>query len=113
MTDQNKTPSESSAPALSVVASSVWLWSQAFATDHYHAIPADDHDPNATGWIAQCGAFCCGKPIDERTEELRGEACPKCLQAVRPARYGAYWLHPDGWYRLSSPNSKLSGSSPL
>lgn len=23
-----------------------------------------------------------------------------------PHRWGAYWLHPDGWYRLYEPNQK-------
>lgn len=54
------------------------LWSQALRNDYYHAIPAADHDPNATGWIALCGSFCCGTPL--MVEETEGrEACKTCL----------------------------------
>lgn len=55
------------------------LWSQALCNDYYHAIPAADHDPNATGWIALCGSFCCGTPL--MVEETEGrEACKTCLR---------------------------------
>lgn len=54
------------------------LWSQAFADDFYHAIPADDHDPRASGWVALCGAFCCGEPRPPLAEFGRLQ-CPKCV----------------------------------
>lgn len=55
------------------------LWSQAFADDYHHAIPAADHDPRASGWIARCGVFCCGEPLASAEAQGR-EACPKCLR---------------------------------
>ena len=102
----NDLPKDERADGLSVATGSAVLWSQAFSDDTYHAIPRAEHDPRASGWIAKCGAFCCGAPIAEEKEELRGHPCPKCLEIVRPVRYGAYWMHPDGWYRLFPPNAK-------
>ena len=51
-------------------------WSQAFATDIYHAIPRDGHDPNASGWIARCGALCCGTPKPARPTSF---VCRTCI----------------------------------
>lgn len=53
-----------------------WLWSQGFGSGDWHAIPSADHDPAASGWIARCGAFCCGKPVLVATVP---RACPRCL----------------------------------
>ena len=36
-------------------------------------------------------------------------ACYRCA-ANPPKRHGAYWLHPDGWYRLFPPNANVQGS---
>ena len=30
-----------------------------------------------------------------------------------PLKWGAYWLHPDGWYRLFPPNAEVSEGGPL
>ena len=85
---ENPTDKQNGPTALADAPCSAVLWSQAFvADDRYHAIPTDDHDPRATGWIAKCGAFCTGEPIP--TDEAGDcEACPKCLRMVYPPNAG-------------------------
>ncbi len=51
------------------------LWSEAFVNSTVHATPAKDNDPNATGWIALCNAFCCGVPTKEKPA---ANVCPIC-----------------------------------
>ena len=50
------------------------------------AIPSMTQCPLCLGWH--------GGPEDS--------ACYRCRENP-PARHGAYWLHPDGWYRLFPP----------
>lgn len=79
----NRATNEASASLAGTAGSASVLWSQALCNDYYHAIPAADHDPNATGWIALCGSFCCGTPL--MVEETEGrEACKTCLHLSSP-----------------------------
>ena len=44
----------------------------------------------------------------------KGHLCYKCENMKSGDQYGAYWLHPDGWFRLFPPNIQVShqGRSP-
>ena len=53
----------------------------------------------------ECGTFWNEKQIDVDPHFI----CPTCGRLGQrmveiPKTYGAYHLHPDGWYRLFSPN---------
>lgn len=56
-----------------------FYWSQGGAVTKdgpiTHAIPALDHDPDATAWVAICGAVCSGPPA----RHSFGNVCPQCL----------------------------------
>jgi len=60
------------------------LWSESFSGAAVHAIPALCHDPEATGWIALCGAFCTGRPHRHPDPATR---CPRCA-GMTPAKGG-------------------------
>ena len=36
----------------------------------------------------------------------KGQMCYKCENMKSGDRYGAYWLHKDGWFRLFPPNDQ-------
>ena len=37
----------------------------------------------------------------------KGQMCYKCENMKSGDRYSAYWLHPDGWFRLYPPNAEV------
>lgn len=51
-----------------------------------HAIPAADHDPRASGWVAMCGTLCIGP--NYRTAERAGKTfCPRCIDhLIQPSK---------------------------
>ena len=57
----------------------------------------------ATGKV---GVIPQNEPIPDGCEAVENRESTSENEAAPPDRWGPYWLHPDGFYRLFPPNDK-------